>query len=117
MSSDSVSLTVKASCNQPDLNGHQAMETASEELGRIHSPLTMRSDHVPQHHLEDRHSATGDPEKVRKDANDSNKTEVTSDAVKNMGSDLDQLTGMNYFFPFLCSHCPVILRLTRKSDH
>ena len=48
MSSDSVSLPVKASCNQPDLHGHQAMETASEELGRIHSPLTMRSDHVPQ---------------------------------------------------------------------
>ena len=51
---------------------------------------------------------------MRKDAGDSNKTEVTSDAVKNMGSDLDQLAGMNYFFPFLCSHYPVILRLTPK---
>ena len=79
------------------------METASEELGGIHSPLTMRSDHVPQHHLENRHSATGNPEKVRKDACDSNKTEVTSDAVKNMRSDLDQLAVMNYFFPFLYS--------------
>lgn len=78
------------------------METASEELGRIHSPLTMRSDYVPQYHHEDRHSATGDPQKVRKCASDS-KTEVTSDAVKNMGSDLDQLAGMNYFFPFLFS--------------
>ena len=92
------------------------METASEELGRIHSPFTMRSDHVPQHHLENRHSATGNPKKVRKDASNSNKTEVTSDAVKNMRSDLDQLAGMNYFFLFF-THCPVILRLTRKSDH
>ena len=40
---------------------------------------------------------------MRKDAGDSNKTEVTSDAVKNMRSDLDQLAVMNYFFPFLYS--------------